>query len=133
MFLYPFIFYPTTFVFCSTLLNSYLILLYARLLCSRLVYFLQFPSSILHYLLIISFLAHVSRRCFQKPEIFHNLSALNNGSLDDLDIWPLGMLETLNRGQGQLFRTIILNQFTRIRNGDRFWFENYKQNKYGAK
>ena len=66
----------------------------------------------------------------QKPEIFQKLNETYGGSMDDLDIWPLGMLETTERGPGPLFRAIIKNQFTRIRNGDRFWFENYRMNKY---
>lgn len=67
--------------------------------------------------------------CFQNTALFTNLSRLYNNSLDDLDIWPLGMLETTEQGPGPLFRTIIKDQFLRIRDGDRFWFENYKQTK----
>ncbi|XP_066960375.1 dual oxidase 2-like [Macrobrachium rosenbergii] len=40
-----------------------------------------------------------------------------------LDIWPGGLLET-TKGPGQLFSKIILDQFERIRDGDRYWFEN---------
>lgn len=50
--------------------------------------------------------------------------------MDDVDIWPAGMLETSEKGPGPLFRAIIKNQFIRIRHGDRFWFENYEMNKY---
>jgi len=53
-----------------------------------------------------------------------------NGSLDNVDIWAGGMLETTPAGPGALFQAIIRNQFRRIRAGDRFWFENYKQNGY---
>ncbi|XP_042862256.1 dual oxidase-like [Penaeus japonicus] len=42
-----------------------------------------------------------------------------------VDIWPGGLLETRN-GPGQLFSKVILDQFERIRDGDRFWFENNK-------
>ena len=41
-----------------------------------------------------------------------------------IDIWIGGMLETTKYQPGQLFRTIIADQFRRIRDGDRFWFEN---------
>ncbi|XP_047739665.1 LOW QUALITY PROTEIN: dual oxidase 2 [Hyalella azteca] len=40
------------------------------------------------------------------------------------DIWPGGLLETRLYGPGQLFTNIIKDQFERIRDGDRFWFEN---------
>lgn len=70
------------------------------------------------------------------PTLFERLSKLYNGSVDNLDIWPAGMLETRgqylsvgeNPGPGPLFSAIILDQFTRIRNGDRFWYENRKIN-----
>lgn len=48
------------------------------------------------------------------------------GSLDDIDIWPGGLAETTGDGPGDLFRAIIADQFQRIRDGDRFWFENTK-------
>ena len=34
------------------------------------------------------------------------------------------MLEGGENGPGELFKEIIKDQFTRIRDGDRFWFEN---------
>ncbi|KAF2359172.1 hypothetical protein FHG87_010072 [Trinorchestia longiramus] len=46
------------------------------------------------------------------------------GSPDVTDIWPGGILETRKYGPGQLFTRIIMDQFQRIRDGDRFWFEN---------
>jgi len=52
-----------------------------------------------------------------------------NGSLENVDIWAGGMLETTPDGPGPLFQRIIRNQFRRIRAADRFWFENYKQNR----
>ncbi|XP_044765941.1 dual oxidase 1-like [Coccinella septempunctata] len=50
------------------------------------------------------------------------LTTLYN-SPDDVDVWVGGILETRD-GPGELFETIILDQFRRIRDGDRFWFEN---------
>ena len=59
----------------------------------------------------------------QGPEVLASLKELYNNSLDDLDIWPAGLLETTAEGPGDLFAAIILDQFKRIRDGDRFWFE----------
>ncbi|XP_074037846.1 dual oxidase 1 [Leptinotarsa decemlineata] len=50
------------------------------------------------------------------------LRNLYNNSIDKIDVWIGGILET-NDGPGELFRTIIRDQFKRIRDGDRFWFE----------
>lgn len=43
---------------------------------------------------------------------------------DELDIFVGGLLETSPQGPGPLFRAITLDQFLRIRHGDRFWYEN---------
>lgn len=48
----------------------------------------------------------------------------NTAAPDNLDLFSGGLLETTPNGPGELFRTIILENFLRIRNGDRFWFEN---------
>ncbi|KAK3099000.1 hypothetical protein FSP39_025146 [Pinctada imbricata] len=56
-----------------------------------------------------------------------NLRALyqnRNESIDDIDLFPGGLLETTLNGPGPLFQRILLDQFMRIRHGDRFWFEN---------
>ena len=42
---------------------------------------------------------------------------------DDVDLYVGGMLESYDR-PGPLFRKIIKEQFERIRDSDRFWFEN---------
>lgn len=41
-----------------------------------------------------------------------------------MDVFVGGMLETRNNQPGELFRLIIIDQFRRLRDGDRFWFEN---------
>lgn len=46
-----------------------------------------------------------------------------NNSFDDVDIWVGGILET-GDGPGELFQRIIRDQFQRIRDGDRFWYNN---------
>lgn len=61
-------------------------------------------------------------------QVFEALKNLYNDSFSNVDIWVGGLLETTPDGPGDLFRAIIRDQFTRIRNGDRFWFENYKIN-----
>ncbi|XP_078488213.1 dual oxidase 2 isoform X1 [Ciona intestinalis] len=53
-----------------------------------------------------------------------NLTATHGDDISKLDVWTGGLLETLSTGPGELFRHIIRDQFIRIRDGDRFWFEN---------
>lgn len=54
----------------------------------------------------------------------------NTTAPDDLDLFPGALLETTSDGPGPLFRAIILDQFLRIRHGDRFWYENEKSGLY---
>ncbi|MCA9262200.1 MAG: hypothetical protein KDA60_00065, partial [Planctomycetales bacterium] len=55
-------------------------------------------------------------------------SALANvyDSVDDIDVWVGGLAEDHVTGAmvGELFWTIIRDQFIRMRDGDRFWYEN---------
>ena len=48
------------------------------------------------------------------------------GDVDLIDLWPGGLAEDHVPGAnvGETFRTIIADQFRRLRDGDRFWFEN---------
>ena len=48
----------------------------------------------------------------------------NSSEPDELDLFPGGILETTFDGPGPLFQRILLDQFLRIRHGDRFWYEN---------
>ncbi|KAK3606296.1 hypothetical protein CHS0354_037972 [Potamilus streckersoni] len=50
----------------------------------------------------------------------------NTSKPDNVDLFPAALLETTPDGMGETFRTIIMDQFLRIRHGDRFWFENIK-------
>ncbi|EGT51247.1 hypothetical protein CAEBREN_24129 [Caenorhabditis brenneri] len=52
------------------------------------------------------------------------LKSLYGGNILYLDAYIGGMLEGGENGPGELFKEIIKDQFTRIRDGDRFWFEN---------
>ena len=49
---------------------------------------------------------------------------------DHIDVWVGGMLETYNEGPGELFKKIIKDQFRRIRDGDRFWYQNQANGYY---
>jgi hypothetical protein len=48
------------------------------------------------------------------------------GNVDDIDLWVGGLAEDHVPGSsvGPLFRQIIADQFERLRDGDRLWFEN---------
>ncbi|XP_063929411.1 dual oxidase 2-like [Zophobas morio] len=59
------------------------------------------------------------------PEIRDAFRSLYNNTSTNIDIWVGGILETIDR-PGALFRAVIMDQFRRIRDGDRFWFENTK-------
>lgn len=47
-------------------------------------------------------------------------------SVDDVDLWVGGLLEPKPEGSivGQVFRDIIADQFVRLKNGDKYFFEN---------
>ncbi|XP_028307207.1 dual oxidase 1 [Gouania willdenowi] len=60
------------------------------------------------------------------PQLIQKVAELYDGDISTLELFPGGLLES-NDGPGPVFSAIIKDQFERIRNGDRFWFEN-KQN-----
>ena len=47
-------------------------------------------------------------------------------SVDDIDLWVGGLAEDHLAGtsMGETFTTILVDQFTRLRDGDRFWYQN---------
>lgn len=63
----------------------------------------------------------VSRVLLQ--QLFHDVAELYDGDISKLELFPGGLLESLD-GPGPVFSAIILDQFERMRDGDRFWFEN---------
>ena len=56
--------------------------------------------------------------------MFRNLSRLYDDDISRLDSYVGGMMETTGAGPGELFTVIIKDQFQRLRDADRFWFEN---------
>ncbi|XP_065579570.1 dual oxidase-like isoform X2 [Artemia franciscana] len=68
--------------------------------------------------------SEINPQLFKKePKLFERLKELYNDDINNVDIYVGGMLES-NSGPGPLFRTVIKEQMTRIRDADRFWFEN---------
>lgn len=64
--------------------------------------------------------------CVLLQQLLRGVAELHDGDVSKLELFPGGLLESTD-GPGPVFSAIILDQFERIRNGDRFWFEN-KQN-----
>lgn len=61
-------------------------------------------------------------------QLLRDIAELYNGDISKLELFPGGLLES-SGSPGPVFSAIILDQFERIRNGDRFWFEN-RENRY---
>ena len=53
--------------------------------------------------------------------------ALSYGSVDQVDLWVAGLAEDHHRDAmvGETFGRILRDQFIRLRDGDRFWYESY--------
>ncbi|XP_043219093.1 dual oxidase-like [Amphibalanus amphitrite] len=73
---------------------------------------------------MVTNLTEVNPELAQKhPDIFTELMDAYNGDVMNIDLYVGGMLESRD-GPGELFRAIIKEQFQRLRDADRFWFEN---------
>lgn len=59
----------------------------------------------------------------KNPEILRLLVSAYDDKIDNVDVYVGGMLESFGK-PGELFSRVIVEQFTRIRDADRFWFEN---------
>uniref|UniRef100_A0A8C5UZU3 NAD(P)H oxidase (H2O2-forming) n=1 Tax=Microcebus murinus TaxID=30608 RepID=A0A8C5UZU3_MICMU len=59
------------------------------------------------------------------PQVLEATAALYNQDLSRLELLLGGLLES-HGDPGPLFSTIVLDQFVRLRDGDRYWFENTK-------
>ncbi|KAG7155904.1 Peroxidasin-like 4, partial [Homarus americanus] len=64
------------------------------------------------------------------PQVAFTLSSLY-GSVDDVDLFPAGLAETALSGGllGPTLSCIIAQQFSNLKKGDRFWYENLNQPK----
>lgn len=59
----------------------------------------------------------------KNPELLSRLMDIYENNLNNIDVYVGGMLETRG-GPGELFAAVIKEQFARLRDADRFWFEN---------
>lgn len=59
----------------------------------------------------------------ENPGLEQSISAAYENRLDNIDAYVGGMLESDGK-PGELFQTVIMEQFIRLRDADRFWFEN---------
>lgn len=66
--------------------------------------------------------AHVCGAVRVSGQVLEKIAALYANNTSGLELLPGGMLEV----DSSLFSAIILDQFVRLRDGDRFWFENTK-------
>nr|XP_023394848.1 LOW QUALITY PROTEIN: dual oxidase 2 [Loxodonta africana] len=58
-----------------------------------------------------------------ESQVLEATAALYSQDLSRLELLPGGLLES-HGDPGPLFSAIVLNQFVRLRDGDRYWFEN---------
>ncbi|CAD6230974.1 GSCOCT00006904001.3-RA-CDS [Cotesia congregata] len=59
----------------------------------------------------------------KRPDLLRELIEIHGNNLNNIDVYVGGMLESID-GPGELFSTVIKEQFIRLRDSDRFWFEN---------
>lgn len=59
----------------------------------------------------------------KRPELLRLLVGAYANNIDNVDVYVGGMLESYGK-PGELFREVIKEQFARLREADRFWFEN---------
>ncbi|XP_014788035.1 dual oxidase isoform X1 [Octopus bimaculoides] len=59
------------------------------------------------------------------PELIKKMESVHK-SLDNIDIFTGALMETTANGPGELIRTLTKEQLLRLRDGDRFWFENIR-------
>lgn len=59
----------------------------------------------------------------KNPSLLRTLIEIYSNNLNNVDVYVGGMLESKG-GPGELFTAVIKEQFLRLRDSDRFWFEN---------
>uniref|UniRef100_A0A6I8QWT5 NAD(P)H oxidase (H2O2-forming) n=1 Tax=Xenopus tropicalis TaxID=8364 RepID=A0A6I8QWT5_XENTR len=70
--------------------------------------------------------SEINRSLYQRnKELFEDLANLYGNDTEKLELFPGVMLES-DGDPGELLTAIIMDQFQRLRDGDRFWFENSK-------
>ncbi|XP_072409163.1 dual oxidase 1-like isoform X1 [Chiloscyllium punctatum] len=67
----------------------------------------------------------------EKPQLFDELAAMYNNDISKLELL-VGIFLESNGVSDRLFPKLIKEQFERIRDGDRFWFENTKNGMFTA-
>ena len=73
---------------------------------------------------MINEFSEINQDQFKKhPDMFDKLEEAYHGNMMNIDLYVGGMLESYG-GPGPLFTKIIREQFERLRDADRFWFEN---------
>jgi len=66
----------------------------------------------------------INPELFRKnPSLLRTLVEIYSNNLNNIDVYVGGMLESKD-GPGELFTAVIKEQFLRLRDSDRFWFEN---------
>ncbi|XP_057664669.1 dual oxidase [Diorhabda carinulata] len=68
----------------------------------------------------------------KRPDILKTLIAAYDNNIDNIDVYVGGMLESYGK-PGELFTKVILEQFIRLRDADRFWFENVENGVFTQK
>jgi peroxidase len=75
--------------------------------------------------------AYGLHRVREFSEITHDVALQDQlrteyGSVDNIDLWVGALAEDHRRGEGvgETLRAILVDQFSRLRAGDRFWYEN---------
>ncbi|XP_062620936.1 dual oxidase 2-like [Saccostrea cucullata] len=66
----------------------------------------------------------LTQQAIEALRLLYEGSGLNGTSPEDVDLFTGGLMETTEDGPGDLFRVMMVEQFCRIRDGDRFWYEN---------
>lgn len=68
---------------------------------------------------------NINPKMFKRhPQLLQKFKLMHNNSLNNIDIFTGAMMETTETGPGEFIKKLTKDQFLRIRNGDRFWFEN---------
>lgn len=69
-------------------------------------------------------LKDINPALFKKdPDLLNMLVTAYKNNVDNVDVYVGGMLESYGQ-PGELFTKVIIEQFARVRDADRFWFEN---------